>query len=85
MKKKIELVFTREFLKKLRHIDKQDQIRILKDLRILEEQPLAAKRLSGRLSDLTSYRVGDYRIICQVSENKIIVRTVGHRKKIYKK
>ena len=85
MKKKFELVFTREFLKKLRHIDKQDQIRILRELRILEKQPLAGKRLSGRLSDLTSFRVGDYRIICQLSDDKIIIRTVGHRKKIYKK
>jgi mRNA interferase RelE/StbE len=84
VKKKFELVFTREFLKKFKRIDKQDQIRILRDLRILEEQPFAVKRLSGRLSDLTSFRVGDYRIICQVAENKIIVRTVGHRKKVYK-
>ena len=85
MKKKFELVFTREFLKKLKGINRQDQIRILRELRVLEEQPLGGKRLSGRLSDLTSFRVGDYRVIFQFSDDKIVIRTVGHRKKIYKK
>ena len=85
MKKKFELVFTREFLKKLKRIEKHDQIRILRELRTLEEHPFSGKRLAGRLSNLTSFRVGDYRIICQFTEKTIIIRTVGHRKKIYEK
>jgi mRNA-degrading endonuclease RelE of RelBE toxin-antitoxin system len=85
MKKKFELVFAREFLKRLKGVDKQAQIRILRELKILEEQPFVGKRLSGRLKDLMSFRAGDYRIIYQLSEKKIIVRTLGHRKKIYEK
>jgi addiction module RelE/StbE family toxin len=83
VKKKFELVFTKEFLKKLKRLDKQTQIRMLRKLRTLEEQPFAGKRLAGRLNDLTSFRVGDYRIIYQLSEKTIIIHTVGHRKKIY--
>jgi mRNA-degrading endonuclease RelE of RelBE toxin-antitoxin system len=85
VKKKSELVFTKEFLKKLRDLDKQTQIRILRELRILEEQPFSGKRLVGRLNDLTSFRVGEYRVIYQLSEKTVIIRTIGHRKKIYKK
>jgi mRNA-degrading endonuclease RelE of RelBE toxin-antitoxin system len=85
MKKRFELVFTREFLKRLGDLDKQTQIRILRELKILEEQPSAGKRLVGRLSRLMSFRVGEYRVIYQLSEKTIIIRTVGYRKKVYEK
>jgi len=84
MKKKSELIFTREFLKKLKQIDKPTQIRIIKELRILEEKPFTGKRLVGRLQGLLSLRIGDYRIIYHHTDNKIIIRTVGHRKTVYK-
>jgi addiction module RelE/StbE family toxin len=85
MKNKFELVFTKEFLRRLKELDRQAQIRILKELKILENQPFAGKHLVGRLSDLMSFRVGDYRIIYHISERRIVVRTVGHRKKVYRK
>jgi mRNA-degrading endonuclease RelE of RelBE toxin-antitoxin system len=85
MKTKFELVFTREFVKRLKGTDKQTQIRILRELKILEEQPFVGKRLAGRLNELTSLRIGDYRVIYQLSGKKIIVRTMGHRKKVYDK
>jgi addiction module RelE/StbE family toxin len=85
MKKIFELVFTKEFQKRLKRLDRQTQIRILKELKLLEEKPFASKQLVGRLSELKSFRMGDYRVIYQVSEHKIIVLTVGHRKKIYGK
>ena len=85
MKKKFELTYTREFLKGLMHLDRQTQIRILRELKILEDKPFASKQLVGRLSELKSFRVGDYRIIYQVSEQTIVIRTIGHRKKVYDK
>lgn len=85
MKKKFELVFTREFVKRLKNLDKDNQIRILRDLKILEEQPFVGKRLAGRLSEVMSFRVGEYRVIYQVSEKIIIIRTVSHREQVYKK
>ena len=83
MKKKCELVFTREFLKKLKRIDRQTQIRVMKELKVLEQNPRAGKQLVGRLSNLTSFRIGDYRIIYEISNSSIIIRTIGHRKKVY--
>ncbi len=85
MKKKFELIFTKEFLKGLEHLDRQNQIRILRELKILEDKPFASKQLVGRFSELKSFRVGDYRIIYQVSEQTIVIRTIGHRKKVYDK
>ncbi|MCW3984291.1 MAG: type II toxin-antitoxin system mRNA interferase toxin, RelE/StbE family [Candidatus Bathyarchaeota archaeon] len=83
MKKSFELIFTKEFLKKLKHLDRQTQIRLIKELKILEDKPFVGKQLVGRLSELKSFRAGDYRVIYKVSEQKIIVLTVGHRKKVY--
>jgi len=85
MKKKCELIFTREFLKRLKRLDRQTQIRVLRDLKILEEKPFASKQLVGRLNELKSFRAGDYRVIYQVSNQAIIIRAIGHRKKVYDK
>jgi len=85
MKKKFELVFTKEFLRRLKDLDKKTQIRMLRELKILEEQPFAGKRLVGRLSELMSFRVGEYRVIYQLSKKTVIIRTIGHRKKVYEK
>jgi addiction module RelE/StbE family toxin len=85
MKKNFELLFTKEFLKRLKRLDKQTQVRVLRDLRILQEQPFAGKQLTGRLSDVKSFRLGDYRVIYQISKQTIIIRTIGHRKRVYDK
>ena len=85
MKPRFELAFTKEFLRKLKKLNKQTQIRILHQLRILEEKPFAGKRLTGRLTELFSLRVGNYSIIYQPLENKTIIRTVSHRKTAYER
>ena len=85
MKKKYELVFTKEFLRKLKNLDMQTQIRILRELKVLKKQPFTGKQLVGRLSGLMSFRIEEYRVIYQLSEKRVIIRTVGHRRTIYKK
>ena len=42
--------------------------------------------LSSNLSGLWRYRVGDYRILCEIQDEKVIVLvlTIGHRREIYK-
>ncbi len=85
MKKNYELVFTKEFIKRIKRLDKQAQSRILRELKILEDKPFASKQLLGRLSELKSFRIGDYRVIYQISERNVIIRTIGHRKKVYDK
>jgi mRNA-degrading endonuclease RelE of RelBE toxin-antitoxin system len=48
MKKSFELVFAREFAKKLKRLDRQTQIRILRELMVLKVKPFAGKQLVGR-------------------------------------
>ena len=73
--------------KQLRKIDKQIVRRILKFLKTkVEENPKAVgKYLKGNLSDLWSYRIGDYRLICNFQEKRMIVLVleIGHRREIY--
>jgi len=47
----------------------------------------SGKRLSGNLAGMWRYRVGDYRIICVIQDQRLIVLAleVGHRRSIYKK
>jgi mRNA interferase RelE/StbE len=42
--------------------------------------------LTGPLRGLWRYRVGDYRLICQIKDRELIilVLTVGHRSNIYR-
>ncbi len=81
MKKNFELIFTKESLKRLKHLDRQTQIRILRELKVLEDKPLAGKQLVGRLSELKSFRVGDYRVIYQVSNGQLLFELLVTAKK----
>lgn len=42
--------------------------------------------LSGELSDMYKFRVGDYRVLYQVIENEklIVIHAIGHRRDIYR-
>ena len=44
------------------------------------------KALKAELAGLWRYRVGDYRIICQIQDKEVIVLgvAVGHRRRVYK-
>jgi addiction module RelE/StbE family toxin len=85
MSERYELIFTKEFLRKIKKLDRKTQIRILRSLKTLEETPFSGKRLTGPLKGLMSLRQGEYRIIYQVRGSQVILRTVGHRKDVYKK
>ena len=47
---------------------------------------LHGKALTGELRDFWRYRVGDYRIICDIQDDKLVVLAVhvAHRKQVYK-
>jgi mRNA interferase RelE/StbE len=75
--------------KELRKADPQTQVRILKWMR----ETLATNKdprrtgtsLKGRMKGLWRYRLGDYRIICQIQDENslILVVRIGHRRDIY--
>ncbi len=76
-------------LKSLRKMDKQNARRIVDfmDLRIAvaADPRQSGKPLKGELGEFWRYRMGDYRILCEIRDNELIilVATIGHRREVY--
>lgn len=75
--------------KELRKLDRQTQREILTYFRqriATDEDPRRfGKPLSRELAGLWRYRVRDYRMICNIEDNRLIVLVVrvSHRKDVY--
>lgn len=81
-----ELIYSDEARKQLKKLNKILQERILSTLERIRFRPHSyVKRLVGSL--YFSLRVGGYRVILDIKENKLIIFVieVGHRKNIYQK
>lgn len=74
--------------KQFKKFDKQVVRRILKFLKEkVEADPRSVgKPLQGKLAELWRYRVGDYRLICEIQDSKLIVLVLkaGHRREAYR-
>lgn len=75
--------------KQLKNLDFTVQKRIAKfidNLEGLENPRIKGKSLAGNLSGFWRYRVGDYRIICDIVDNEIAIYIldISHRSKSYK-
>lgn len=75
-------------VKTLRKIDPHTRRRIwatVRQIAELEDPRSRGKGLTGNLRGLWRYRVGDWRIICDIDDGRltIIVIEVGHRSRIY--
>jgi mRNA interferase RelE/StbE len=83
--------FDPDAVKDLKKLDKQVQVRIVGFLRE-RLAPLANPRelgeaLSGAtLGNYWKYRIGDWRVICDIQDARIIVRVlrVGNRREVYR-
>lgn len=70
-------------------MDKQSAIRILdfleKRIALLEEPRTSGKPLKGELGFFWRYRVGNYRVLCEIQDEKLVILAalIGHRKEIY--
>ncbi len=83
MRAKFRLEFAPRFERRLKAIDRRNQIRILREAQILAENPYAGRPLKGQWEGTYSLRIGVYRVIYTVSQDKVILLTVGHRRDIY--
>jgi len=77
--------------RELGKLDAQHRNRILKFLyqRVakLDNPRSIGQALQGpRFGELWKYRVGDYRLICKIEDDRLVVLVlrVGHRKEIYR-
>ena len=84
-----KIEFEKSAKKEIKKIDRQAQRVILRFLRekiATNENPRRfGGPLSRNLAGLWKYRIGDYRLICDIQEEKVVVLVlrVGHRSKIY--
>lgn len=83
----MKLEFSEVAKKTFSKLDKSVQRRIknyLDDIVQLENPRSRGKALVGNLVNLWRYRVGDYRIICDIQDEKILITIlrIGHRKDI---
>ncbi len=73
--------------KQLKKLEKQTAVRILKFLneKVKKDPRALGEVLHGRLSDFWKYRVGDYRLICEIQDGKltVLVLKLGHRREVY--
>lgn len=65
-------------------IPRKDQAKIRKGLSLLQEQPLAGKKLKGKLKGLYSLRIWPYRAIYLIQNNQVWVVHFLHRQGAYK-
>ena len=80
-----EIEWKEPALKQLEKLEKSVSSRIIKKVEDLKENLfyLDIKRLKGE--EAFRLRVGDYRIIFEISNNLISILKVGHRQNIYKR
>jgi mRNA interferase RelE/StbE len=85
-----QIEFTTEAEKQLAKIDRQSAQRIVNFLReriATTENPRSlGKSLKGVLREFWRYRVGDYRIICRIENDRLLVLVVrvAHRREVYR-
>jgi len=76
-------------LKSLRKMDRHNARRIV-DFLDSRVAPAAdprqlGKALKGELGEFWRYRVGDYRILCEIRDDELVIlaAVIGHRKEVY--
>ena len=81
--------FDPEAVKDLKKMDRQVQVRIIGFLRervapLPDPRSIGEALAGARLGNYWKYRVGDWRIICDIVDSRIVVRVlrVGNRREV---
>lgn len=89
MNKQYKVRLERLAQKNLKKMDKNDSRIIMawisKNLVNCEDPYVHGKSLQGNLKGKWRYRVGNYRLICNIDDEKVIILILeaGHRREIY--
>ena len=81
---------TRRFDKEFKKLDKPTQLMLkgwlTKNIENTTDPRRHGKTLTGNLAGLWRYRIGDYRLICEIKDERLVILalTVGQRRKIYR-
>ena len=77
--------FDKDFKKLDRYTQRMIKSWISKNLQNCEDPRVHGKGLTADRSGQWRYRIGDYRLICTIDDNRLIILalTVGHRRDVY--
>lgn len=77
--------FEKEFKKLDRYTQKMIKAWIDKNLINCENPRVHGKGLTANRSGQWRYRIGDYRLICLIEDDELVILalTVGHRREVY--
>lgn len=83
-----EITYTRGVIKQLKKLDPAAARRVLDymdDIGTLDDPRVRGKGLTGDRQGIWRYRVGDYRILCNIDDTAvtILILDAGHRRHIY--
>ena len=84
-----QVIYSKNALKKLKKLDNHNKLYILswidKNLVGTTDPYEKGKSLKGQFEGSIRYRVGDYRIITEIQDDKLIILVVNveHRSKVY--
>lgn len=82
--------YTDQARQQLRKLDRQSARRILdymdRRIAVLDDPRSAGKALTGNLGAFWRYRVGDFRVICDIRDGAmcVLVVRVGNRREVYR-
>lgn len=86
-----QIEFDPDALKELKKLDRPVQLRLVVFLRDrlapLDDPRSIGEALSGaRLGSYWKYRVGDWRVVCDIQDQRIVVRVlrIGNRREVYR-
>lgn len=87
---KYNISYTKGFLKEFKKLDRYTKRMVLSwinnHLANCENPRATGKQLKGNYAGQWRYRIGDYRLICEIHDDEFIILAlnIGHRSKIYK-
>lgn len=82
----MNVILAKDAHKQYKRLPKQEQTKIKKKLSVISEDPLAGKKLEGKLKGRRVIRAWPYRIIYTInaSEEQVEVSDILHRQGAYK-
>lgn len=77
--------FDKEFKKLDKYTQKMIKSWIVKNLVDSDNPRLHGKGLTANRNGQWRYRIGDYRIICEIEDDRLVILalSVGHRREVY--
>ena len=80
-----KIVVTARALKDIQKLDKKRRVFIVEKLKVFAKNPgKKARKLSDPRIGSWRLRVGDYRVIFDLDDDKMVILRLGHRREIYR-